>query len=160
MARGELEASAVGLRALSVLLGVFVLFMGIDKIAWFADDSRLAGLFQEWRGAAPAYTRWYLDRVAIPGLPVFARLVPLAELSVGVALITGFQARLAAALMLFMVVNFHFASDVMFHYSYLINAYGLPVISGLLALVIGGKRLPLSVFARRGPAEARRGRHV
>jgi hypothetical protein len=44
-----------------------------------------------------------------------------------------------------MVLNFHFASDVLLHYSYLTNGYGLPVIGGLLALAIGGRRLPFSV---------------
>jgi hypothetical protein len=34
---------------------------------------------------------------------------------------------------------------VMFRYDYLINAYGLPVLGGLLALAVGGARLPFSV---------------
>ena len=53
--------------------------------------------------------------------------------------------RLAAALTLLMVINFHVAADVMFRYDYLFNAYGPPVLGGLLALAIGGVRLPLSV---------------
>ena len=44
-----------------------------------------------------------------------------------------------------MVLNFHFASGVMFQYSYLTNGYGLPVLGGLLALAFGGAALPLSV---------------
>jgi hypothetical protein len=47
-------------------------------------------------------------------------------------------------LTLLMVLNFHIASDVIFQYSYLTNAYGLPVLGGLLALALGGTRLPLS----------------
>jgi len=43
-----------------------------------------------------------------------------------------------------MVINFHIAADVMFRYDYLINAYGLPVLGGLLALAVGGTRLPFS----------------
>ena len=53
--------------------------------------------------------------------------------------------RLAAVLALLMVLNFHFASGVMFQYSYLTNGYGLPVLGGLLALAFGGTSLPLSV---------------
>jgi len=44
-----------------------------------------------------------------------------------------------------MVLNFHFASDVLFHYSYLTNGFGLPVLGGLLALAIGGTGMPLSL---------------
>jgi len=137
--------STAGLRALSLMLGVFILFMGIDKIAWLMSDEVLTGRFYEWLETAPPVSRWYLQKVAIPGAPVFARLVPLAELAAGTALICGFRVRLTAAVMLLMVLNFHFASDLLFHRSYLINAYGLPVLSGLVALVIGGARLPFSV---------------
>lgn len=138
-------SSSVGLRALSLMLGVFILFMAIDKIAWLTDAGILTGRFYEWLETAPPASRWYLDTLAIPGAPVLARLVPLAELAAGTALICGFQVRLTAAVMLFMVLNFHFASDLLFHYSYLINAYGLPVLSGLTALVISRARLPFSV---------------
>ena len=137
--------SAVGLRTLSIVIGVFLVFMGIDKISWLTNDGVLAGRFREWLETAPAASRWYLEKLAIPGTPVFARVVPLAEMAAGVALVCGFRTRLAAALALFMVLNFHFASDVLLHYSYLTNGYGLPVVGSLLALAIGGTSLPFSL---------------
>jgi uncharacterized membrane protein YphA (DoxX/SURF4 family) len=82
--------------------------------------------------------------VAIPGAPIFARVVLLAELAGGAALILGVRVRLTAALSLLMVLNFHVASDVIFHYDYLTNGYGLPVVGGLLALSLSGTRLPFS----------------
>ena len=137
--------AAAGLRALSLLMGVFLLFMGIDKWPWLTNDGVLAGRFQEWLASAPPASRWYLERVAIPGTPIFARLVPVAEMALGAALVCGFKVRVAAAIALVMVFNFHFASDVLFHYRYLTNGYGLPVLGGLLALALGGGRLPLSL---------------
>lgn len=137
--------AGASLRALSVVMGVFLIFMGIDKISWLTDDSVLAGRFREWLETAPAASRWYLEKLAIPGTPVFSRLVPLAEMAAGTALVCGFRVRLVAALALFMVLNFHFASDVLFHYSYLTNGFGLPVLGGLLALAIGGTGMPLSL---------------
>jgi uncharacterized membrane protein YphA (DoxX/SURF4 family) len=136
---------ATGLRALSILLGIFMLFMGINKVGWLTDTSVLESRFTEWRDAGPPAARWYLETFAIPGTPIFARVVPLAEIAAGLAMIAGFWTRLAAALALFMVLNFHFASDVLLHYAYLTNGYGLPVLSGLLALTIGGKNLPWSL---------------
>lgn len=137
--------SASGLRILSITLGVFLLFMGLDKLAWLMDGSLLVMRLQEWRGSASPMARWYLDTIAIPGAPVFARLVPVGELAAGAALLCGIKVRLAAVVALLMVLNFHVASDVLFHYSYLTNAYGPPVLGGLLALAIGGARLPLSL---------------
>ena len=114
--------SAGGLRVLSIALGVFLIFMGLDKVDWLMDSSRLVGRLQEWRESAPPMARWYLDTIALPGAPVFARLVLVGELAAGAALVCGIKVRLAASVSLLMVLNFHFASDVLFHYSYLTNA--------------------------------------
>ena len=137
--------SANGLRVLSIALGVFLIFMGLDKVGWLMDSSHLVRRLQEWRGTASPMVRWYLDTVAIAGAPVFARLVLVGELAAGAALLCGIRVRLAASVSLLMVLNFHFASDVLFHYSYLTNAYGPPVLGGLLALAIGGTRLPFTL---------------
>ena len=138
-------SSTGGLRALSLIMGAFLIFMGIDKVGWLMDDAFLTGRLQEWLATAPPASRWYLETVAIPAAPLFARLVPLGELAAGAALVAGVRVRLAATMALLMVMNFHFASDVLFHYSYLTNGYGLPVMAGLVGLAIGGTRLPFSV---------------
>jgi uncharacterized membrane protein YphA (DoxX/SURF4 family) len=142
-------SSASGLRVLSLFLGVFFLFMGLDKLAWMTDAGLLTKQLNEWLETGPAASRsasrWYLQTVAIPGAPVFARIVLIGELATAIALLTGFQTRFAALAGLFMVLNFHFAMGVLLQYSYLWNAYGPPVLGGLLALVIGGANLPFSV---------------
>ena len=76
-------SSAGGLRALSLLMGAFLIFMGIDKVTWLMDDAFLTGRLYEWLETAPPASRWYLEAVAIPGAPVFARLVLLGELAAG-----------------------------------------------------------------------------
>ena len=139
------RASAYGLRALALMLGVFFLFNGLDKLTWFADSSILAQRLDGWLQDAAPSTRWYLETVAAPGVPLFARLVPLAELSTGLALILGFWTRLVAALAFLMVMNFHFARGFIYEWEFLIDGTGLPVLGGLLALSLAGSRLPLSV---------------
>ena len=138
-------SGAYGLRALALMLGLFFLFNGLDKIAWFADSGILAARLQGWLQTAPPSTRWYIETVAAPGVPLFARLVPLAELSTGVALIVGFWTRLAATLALFMVLNFHFARGFIFDREFLMDGTGFPVLGGLLVLALGKWTLPLSV---------------
>ena len=44
--------AALGLRVLAIVLGVFLIFMGIDKIEWLADSAPLAARLDEWRAAA------------------------------------------------------------------------------------------------------------
>jgi uncharacterized membrane protein YphA (DoxX/SURF4 family) len=133
-----------GLAVLRILLGVFFLFEGAGKLAWLADHAPLAARLQEWLATAGPASRWYIQVLA-PGTIVFARLVMLGELAAGVALVLGVWTRLAAALAFLMVLNFHVASGAIFQYRFLTNGYGLPVLGGLLALAIGGGRLPFSV---------------
>jgi len=134
-----------GLTVLRVCLGVFFLFQGLGKIGWLTDASPLAGQLAGYLETGNAWSRAYVQTVCLPGAPVFARLVVLGELATGVALILGIYARYAALAAFLMVLNFHFASGILFEYRYLTNGYGLPVLGGLLALAIGGAALPLSL---------------
>lgn len=134
----------MGLVVVRIALGVFFLFEGIDKIGWFADSQPLTETLRGWRSEAPAISRAYLDNVAIPAAPIFARLVPLGELGTGIALLLGFRTRLAAVLAFLMVLNFHFASGALFRYGFLTNGYALPVLGGLAGLFVHRARLPWS----------------
>ena len=134
-----------GLRIVSLVMGLFLVCMGLSKLAWFTDSDILTAQLCEWLDTAGPASRWYLETVAIPGAPIFARLVPLGELATGTALVCGSWVRLAATVALLMVANFHFAADILLHLNYLINGYGPPVLGSLLALAIGGRRLPVSV---------------
>ena len=151
MALGRTRASggggsaAWGLLALRVLIGTFLFFEGAGKLGWLTDPGPLASQLNGWLSNAHPWGRWYVETIALPGVPVFARLVPLAEISAGIALVAGFWTRLAATVALVMVLNFHAASSLMFHYSFLTSGYGLPVLGSLLALAIGASRLPWSV---------------
>jgi uncharacterized membrane protein YphA (DoxX/SURF4 family) len=140
---------AVGLRGLSVLMGVFLILMGFGKTSWLVDDGILLAQLERWLELAPPLSLWYLETVAIPGAPLFARLVPLGELAMGAALVLGYRIQLAAAVALLMIINFHFASGIVFTYGYLTNGYGLPVLGGLFALAAGGTGLPFGVSLSR-----------
>lgn len=139
------KRQAWGLVTLRLCLGVFFLFEGIGKLGWFASSAVLSRRLTEWLQSASSLNRAYLESVCLPGVEVFARLVPLGEFAVATAFLLGGYTRVAAALALLMVLNFHFASGVMFQYSYLTNGYGLPVLGSLFALAMGGSGLPLSV---------------
>ena len=66
----------------------------------------------------------------------FARVVPVAELAAGAALIVGFWTRLAAFMAFAMVANFHVARGLVFSGEFLTDGLGFPVL---------GARLPFSV---------------
>jgi uncharacterized membrane protein YphA (DoxX/SURF4 family) len=136
---------AFGLRVLAVMLGVFLIAMSATRVAWLTDSGILLRKLQLLLQKAPPIVRWYLETVCIPGVPIFARLVPLLEFSAGLALIAGFRTRLTAALAFLMVLNFHFAASAFWSAEFLGDGMALPVLGGLLALAISGARLPFSV---------------
>ena len=136
---------ARGLAVLRLLLGVFFIFEAVGKRAWLFDTGPLSTMLTTWLQGAGPYSRWYLETVCLPGLPIFARLVPLGEAAAGLALVTGTYTRLAAFMALLMVLNFHVASGAIFKSAFLTNGFGLPVLGGLLALALGGVGLPFGV---------------
>ncbi len=137
--------AAWGLTVLRICLGIFFLAESASKHGWFMNPGALAGQLNGWLQNPHPWSRWYLETVVLAAVPVFARLVPLAELATGVALVAGFWTRLAAALAFLMVLNFHVASSLLFQYRFLSSGYGLPVLGSLLALAIGAKGLPWSL---------------
>ena len=142
-----IDRQGIGLTILRLSTGVFFLFEGIGKIRWLTDSSLLAGRFAGWSQAAEpgSISFWYLERIAVPGLAVFARLVPLGEVCAGAALVVGFWTPVSAFVAFFMALNFQVASGALFQYGSLTSGYTLPVLGATLALAVGGVRLKWSV---------------
>jgi uncharacterized membrane protein YphA (DoxX/SURF4 family) len=84
----------------------------------------------------------------MPGVPLFARLVPLAELSAGFAFMLGVWIRPVACSALVMVSTFHFARGLFHDPEVLTDGLGFPLLGALLALAIGGSALPFSLRGR------------
>jgi uncharacterized membrane protein YphA (DoxX/SURF4 family) len=141
-----LDRQGTGLAVVRIAVGVFFLFEGLGKWRWLLDSSLLAGQLAGWQHTAgSSLASRYLSALAIPGAAIFARLVPLGEISSGLALIFGVWTPLFAFVAFFMALNFQFASGALFKYSFLTSGYGLPVLGSTLGLAIGGVRLPWSV---------------
>jgi uncharacterized membrane protein YphA (DoxX/SURF4 family) len=142
-----IDRQGTGLAVTRILIGIFFLFEGLGKWRWFFDASPLVNQLTGWQHAAAAgsLSARYLAAVALPGASLFARLVPLGEISCGVALILGFWTPAFAFLAFCLALNFQFASGALSKYSFLTSGYGLPVLGSTLGLAIGGVRLPWSV---------------
>jgi len=137
------DRQRAALTILRICIGVFFVFQGFGKIGWFTNTTLLKDQLSGWAHAAPAgsISEWYLKTVAMPGLVYFARLVPLGEMSAGLAMIAGFWTPFAAFVAFVMALNFEIAGGMIFKYSFLTNPYGLPVLGSTLALALmGGSR--------------------
>ena len=144
-----IDGRTTGLTVLRICIGIFFIFEGIGKLSWFTDTSLLAEQLRNWSQAvsSSSLSHMYLVRLAIPGVRVFARLVPLGEIVSGVALVVGFWTPLFAFVAFFMALNFQFASGALFRYSFLTSGYGLPVLGSTLALALSGLRKRKTTWA-------------
>ena len=150
-----IDRQGTGLAILRICIGIFFIFEGIGKIPWLTDTSMLRGQLAGWVQAVPAgsWSQLYLERLAIPYVSTFARLVPIGEITSGLSLVAGFWTPFFALVAFFMALNFQFASGALFKYGILTSGYGLPVLGSTLALALGGVRLPWSITAAK-PARA------
>jgi uncharacterized membrane protein YphA (DoxX/SURF4 family) len=144
-----IDRQGTGLAIVRICIGMFFIFEGLGKIRWFVDASILSGQFAGWmQTAAPgSIAHSYLERIAIPYVGVFARIVPLGELCSGLALLLGIWTPFFAFVAFFMALNFQIASGGLFRFAFLSSGYGLPVLGSTLGLTLGGVRLPWSVRA-------------
>ena len=142
---GSSRGAGLALRIMAILVGIFFVSMALNKLSWITDSDILVDKFEILSKGAPPIVRSYIETVAMPGAPVFARIVPLAEFATALALILGFWTRLAALVALFMILNFHFATASFFHWEFLRDGTGPPLIGALLALAIAARELPFSL---------------
>lgn len=135
---------------LAATLGVFLIAVGIQKLMWFADTSITSENLAILRKTSPPLGRWYLDHFTASGMPLYARLVGLVELAGGGALVLGFRPRMAATLVCVMELSFYVASGTLSQFRFLYTSYlgAMPILGSLMALIIGGARLPWSVASR------------
>src|SRR5829696_7338422 len=140
-----IDRQGTGLVIIRVCLGVFFIFSAYGKLRgrWLIDSAVLKGQFELWlQNVEPgSISQAYLQRFAIPGVVVLARLVPAVEFVCGVALLVGFSTPIFAFIAFVMVLNYHIGSGAIFELSFLANRSGLPVLGSTLGLAVGGIRL-------------------
>jgi len=134
---GSLPGQALVVLRLS--LGIFMIAKGLDKLAWFIHPNLLAVKLDAFLAKATPANRWWVT-LLIPGVAVFARLVPFGELAAGSALVFGRFTRLAAVLAFLMILNFHLATGALFHIAFFSDGQAFPVLGGLLAIALAGRR--------------------
>jgi uncharacterized membrane protein YphA (DoxX/SURF4 family) len=141
---GAQKGQTAGLLLIRICVGVYLCALGFSRISWLMDATPLTSTLSAWIPESPTASRWYLERV-LPGAPIFARVLPLASMAGGLALVLGFWTRLAAGLSFLLLLNVQLASALLFRTTYLVNPHGLLLAGALLGIAIGGGRLPLSL---------------
>ena len=146
----------LSLAFLRIAGGLSLLTSGLQKLSWFGSSAALDQKLADWaQHPANAFLARYLN-FAIAHHGLFARMVVLGELTLGVLLIAGFLTPLAAILAFLMVANFQLASGQMFALSYLRgqSAFAYLLIFPVLFFGRAGTELGMDGFIARGARRA------
>ena len=142
------------LALLRIAAGISLFTSGLQKLAWFRSTVPLDQVLARWsEHPGNAVVAKYLA-VATAHHGLFARLVPLGELTLGALLMVGFLTPLAALLAFVMVLQFQFASGQLFSLNYLRGQSGLAYLLIFPTLFFGraGTEVGLDgMIARRRP---------
>lgn len=144
-AAATIESTRLALRVVTLGVGLFFLFMSLNKIDWVTNPDLLAQRFERWLPNAAWYAQPYLRFVAIPGVGAFARLVPLGEFCTAVAMLTGVYTRFAAVTALFMIMNFHVATSSFSSWDFVRDGTGPPLFAALIAIALVKGPLPYTL---------------
>ena len=141
------DRRGTGLTLIRILLGAFFIAQSILKVRWLLRSAVLGAQLTAWLGESSpgSISAVYLQRLAIPGVAVFSRLVPIGEFVCGVALLFGFATPLFAFVAFFMVLNYQIASGALFQPLFIADRAALPVLAATLGLSWGGVKLPWSL---------------
>ena len=143
--RATHDSTRVALRVVTLGLGIFFLFMSLNKFDWLTTPELLAQRFQRWLPNAAWYAQPYLRWVAIPGADIFARLVPIGEFVTALSMLGGIYTRPAAVAALFMVLNFHTATSSFSSMEFLRDGTGPLLFATLIAVAVSRAPLPFSL---------------
>jgi len=151
---------SIFLALLRIVAGISLFMSGLQKLAWFGSATPLDHMLAEWsqHPANAALAKYLAFASAHTGL--FARVVVLGELGLGILLIAGFLTPLASLLAFLMVAQFQFASGQMFSLAYLRGQSPLAYLLIFPVLFLGraGTELGMDGFiarsGRKPPASA------
>ena len=137
-------------------VAILFIHLGYTKVnnGWLSNSEPLKNSLSRFEQNAPPASKWYLEKIAKPGVQVWSKLICLGELALGISLLVGFLLRLSTFLGSFMVINFHVANGTLFSLSFFGSPWAILIIASLVVLNLteAGRRFGLdALLARRKP---------
>jgi uncharacterized membrane protein YphA (DoxX/SURF4 family) len=123
---------------LRLAAAIFFLYLGYTKMenGWLASSDRLEKSLLSFEHNAPPASRWYIEHIGLPGVGLWAKLIPLGETALGISLLLGLLVRLSTFLGILTVLNFHLTNGTLLSVGFLGNPWAILVIASLLLLFL------------------------
>lgn len=120
---------------LRIVVGIFFLGQGLNKLDWYASTEFLRTSLDRYSLNAPSITVWYQTHVAYPGIEAWSRMMPTGEMLIGAALILGLLTRPTLIIAIALVINYYLTSGTLFSPTFVTNPFALLLLSNLFVLL-------------------------
>ena len=148
----KLTPSAILILRLAV--GIFFLYLGYTKIqnGWLSSSEHLQRSLANYEQNASPVSKWFIERVAKPGVDIWSKLIALGETALGLSLILGLLVRVSTLVGIIMVFIFHLTNGTLFSLGFFGNPSAILVITSLLVLYVtrAGKKYGLDALFGKG----------
>jgi uncharacterized membrane protein YphA (DoxX/SURF4 family) len=139
---------------LRLAVAIFFLYLGYTKMSngWLTSSDRLEKSLLSFERSAPPTSRWYIEHVGLPGVGLWARLIPFGEAALGISLLLGLLVRLSTFIGILTVLNFHLTNGTLLSVGFLGNPWAILVIASLLVLfmVRAGRSFGMDALFAKG----------
>lgn len=154
-----MKPSTAQLLLLRLVMAALFLHLGIGKLeeGWLKTSVPLTQSLTSFEQHASGVHLAYLKTVALPFAGLWSRLMALGETALGISLLLGLLTRLSSAVGIFMVLNFHAATGLLFSIAFFGSPWAALLIAGLLItfLARAGRQSGVdSMLARWKPQSA------
>ncbi len=133
-----MRASNVQILILRLVLAGLFLHLGFGKLSegWLRTSQPLVQSLTSFEQRASGAHLGYLRSVAIPYAGVWSRMMALGETALGISLLVGLATRLSSAAGIFMVLNFHASTGLLYSLDFFGSPWAALLVAGLLVMVL------------------------
>jgi NADH dehydrogenase len=139
---------------LRLAVAIFFLYLGYTKMSngWLTSTDRLEKSLLSFGHNAPPASRWYIEHVGLPGVGLWAKLIPFGEAALGISLLLGLLVRLSTFIGILTVLNFHLTNGTLLSAGFLGNPWAILVIASLLVLFLvrAGRSFGMDALLSKG----------
>jgi uncharacterized membrane protein YphA (DoxX/SURF4 family) len=143
---------------LRLAVAIFFLYLGYTKMSsgWLTSSDRLEKSLLSFEHNAPPATRWYIEHVGLPGVSLWAKLIPFGETALGISLLFGLLVRLSTFIGILTVLNFHLTNGTLLTVGFLGNPWAILVIAPLLVLFLvrAGRSFGMDALLAKGKSKS------
>ena len=121
---------------LRIVVGIFFLAQGINRVDWFRSSEFLRAELQAYAAHPDPAAHWLLTHAVLPYTEIWARVIPAGEMLIGAALLAGMLSRTALCLALAGALCYDVAAGKLYSPTFITEPAGMVMLACLLTLAV------------------------